>query len=289
MVYYSLKRGLDMPVRYTGIRLLLVFVATNTVMILMLVTSMTSKNPWLAHVLPGQFYSGGNYSGYWVFFSLVLLVDAVTVLIAALMLMLPAMRDSDMADQRRFKRYLTPQFGLDKQVIANIEEGLGTEYNTASHQLFVGRSILLGGALFLVIAFAAMALSFARAMPENEMFARQCVAGEVVCQPGMHALAVKNDSVRAREIGLFTVEQISGAVLLDAPEVYGWHIGALVNNNKNALFSHFVFSFRTIFGLVMLLTLLSLRFPAGRKPDEPGAAEPASLLAPAPAAADQPK
>ncbi len=65
----------------TGIRLLLVFVAVNTILFAMLVTAMTSTHPWLANFLPGGFETG-NGSGYWVFFSLVLLVNAVTVLLA---------------------------------------------------------------------------------------------------------------------------------------------------------------------------------------------------------------
>jgi len=46
------------------------------------------RSPWLARVLPGQFETGVNSSGYWVFFALVLLVDAVTVLLAGLALLI---------------------------------------------------------------------------------------------------------------------------------------------------------------------------------------------------------
>ena len=262
-----------MPVRYTGIRLLLVFVATNTVMILMLVTSMTSRHPWLAHVLPGQFHSGGNYSGYWVFFSLVLLVDAVTVLIAALMLLLPALRDSEAVDERKLTRHTTARAGISEEAKESVLTALRQELVAARHQMFVGRTILLCSAFFLVIAFAAMTLSFARAMPEGSMFARQCIAGRVVCEPWMHTREVRNDDIRVREIGLFTLDQISGAVLLDAPEIYDWHIGTLANNTKDALFSNFVFSFRTLFGLVLLLTLISLRFGGWGNPRDPEAVE----------------
>ena len=64
-----------MPKGFTGIRLLLVFVAVNTILFGMLLTSMTSAHPWLGYVLPGRFETGVNASGYWVFFSLVLLVN----------------------------------------------------------------------------------------------------------------------------------------------------------------------------------------------------------------------
>jgi hypothetical protein len=36
-----------MPKGFTGIRLLLVFVAVNTILFAMLLTSMTSAHPWL--------------------------------------------------------------------------------------------------------------------------------------------------------------------------------------------------------------------------------------------------
>lgn len=258
-----------MPVRFTGIRLLLVFVATNTIMILMLVTSMTSKHPWLAHVLPGQFQSGGNYSGYWVFFSLVLLVDAVTVLFAALTLLFPALRDITAADERKLTRHMIDRAGISEEAKESVLEAMRQELVAACNQLFVGRAILLSSAFFLVVAFAAMTLSFARALPEGEMFTRECIPGRVQCEPAMRTREVTNADIRLREIGLFTLDQISGAVLLDAPEIYDWHIGTLTNNTKDALFSHFVFSFRTLFGFMLLLTLFSLRFGYGQRPPLP--------------------
>lgn len=258
-----------MPMRYTGIRLLLVFVATNTVMILLLVTSMTSTNPWLAYVLPGQFQSGGDYTGYWVFFSLLLMVDAATVLIAALGLMLPAWVMTSSLDTRFLMRRLSGSFGISDQAIGALRETFREELQAARYQLFVGRSILLSGALFLVVAFAAMSLSFARAIPDGQMFARICT--EAPCDG-----TVRNGDIRARDVALFTIDQITNTVLLDAPEIYDWHVGPLTNNTRNLVFAHFLFVFRTVFGIVALLMLCSLRFFADEDDAKPEGAAPSA-------------
>jgi hypothetical protein len=274
-----------MPVRFSGIRLLLAFVAINTVMILMLVTSMTSKNPWLAHVLPGQFHSGGNFSGYWVFFSLVLLVDAITVLVAALILLLPARNEAGAADLRYVERHLSGRAGISAEAGKAVIAAMAKEIGSAGYQLAVGRGILVGGALFLIVAFAAMTLSFARALPDNAMFARQCIAGRVVCDLPARSFAIENQDVRAVEIGLYTLDQIGGAVLFDAPEIYDWHIGTLANNTRNGLFSHFAFAFRTLLSLVTILTVLSFGAGGARKPPE----APVEAEVPPPDEAAQPK
>src|SRR5438045_1028698 len=96
---------------FTAIRLLLVFVAVNTLLFAMLVTSMTSEHPCLARVLPGQFGAGVNSSGYWVFFAFVLLVNALTVLLAGILLVVPAMRDGDSANESRVARHLVDRGG----------------------------------------------------------------------------------------------------------------------------------------------------------------------------------
>ncbi|MDE2163452.1 MAG: hypothetical protein KGJ53_09830 [Alphaproteobacteria bacterium] len=56
----------------------------------------------------------------------------------------------------------------------------------------------------------------------------------------------------------FTADQISGAVLLNAPDIYGWHASASRNDNANGAYTDFLFSFRAVFGFVVLLMLLSL-------------------------------
>jgi hypothetical protein len=258
-------------VRLNGIRLLLVFVATNTIMILMLVPSMTSKHPWLAYLLPGQFQAGGNYSGYWVFFALVLLVDAITVVVVALSVLLPALRDVTLADLDALKQRLADQAGIGEEARARLLENAEKQLTAARYQMFVGRSILIVGAAFLVIAFASVTLSFTRAMPQDSMFVVQCVDENAACPPNRD---VANASVKLRAVQKFTLDQIVRASLFGAPEVYDWHIGRLASNPHNGLFSHFVFAFRLLFGLILILTLVSLRFPAARAAEE---AEPAGL------------
>jgi hypothetical protein len=152
-----------MQKHFTGIRLLLIFTGINLVMFLMLVTSMTSAHPWLARVLPGQFEAGVNSSGYWVFFALVLLVDAVTVLLAGLALLIPALRDSAAVEERRLARHLVDRGGVSEEAKESIFVVMREDVLAAHYQIIVGRAILFAGVIFLVLAFFAMSLSFARA------------------------------------------------------------------------------------------------------------------------------
>jgi hypothetical protein len=233
-----------MQTRFTGIRLLLIFVGINLVMFLMLVTSMTSAHPWLARVLPGQFETGVNSSGYWVFFALVLLVDAVTVLIAGLAVMLPAMLEGAPADERRLTRHLVDRGGVSESAKDAIFVAMREETVATHYQVMTGRMILLAGAVFLVVAFVAVSLSFARALPDATLYSN---AGE----------PVRNAAVTITDIERFTADQVANALLFNAPQVYGVYFGTFTNNVESPVYTHFVFAFRTILGLFLALLVLS--------------------------------
>lgn len=243
-----------MPRRLTGIRLLLVFLGINLVMILMLVTSLTRAHPWLGHVLPGHFESGGNSSGYWVFFALVLLVDAVTVFIAGLGLMLPAMLEGAPADERRLTRHLVDRGGVSEAAKEAIFVALREEAVNTHYQVIVGRMILVAGALFLVVAFFSVSLAFARALPDGQMFLQD---GD----------AVKNAFVTMQGFVRYTADQVVAAVALNAPEIYGVRFTSLANNPAYPLFTHFIFAFRTLIGFTLVLVIISLL----RRPQRPKA------------------
>lgn len=254
-----------MPTRFTGIRLLLAFVGINFVMILMLVTSMTSAHPWLATVLPGQFATGGNASGYWVFFALVLLVDAVTVFLAGLAVMVPPMLEGAPADERRLTRHLVDRGGVSESQKDAIFVSLREEAVAAHRHIVVGRIILLVGAVFLVLAFFSVSFTFARALPDGHMF-RLSAAYTLKLPPAPDTdiatvppggAVIRNAAVRGRMIAAFTADQLAAAVLLNAPDIYGVRFGKLAHNPENPLFTHFIFAFRTIMGFTLVLTLIS--------------------------------
>lgn len=257
-------------VRFSAIRLLLVFVATNTIMILMLVPSMTSQHPWLAYFLPGQFQEGGNYSGYWVFFALVLLVDAITVIAVALSVLLPALGEVMQGDVETLQRRLTDTSGIPAEARTRLIAQARDELKEAHYQMFVGRSILIVGAVFLVFAFTSVTLSFSRAMPDGDMFVAECLDLKAGCPGPREAV---NKAVKVADIQRFAVDQIAAASLLGAPEIYRWHLGAYANNPHNGLFSHFVFGFRLAFTLILLLVIFSFRLPGLDGVEEPVAEE----------------
>ena len=233
-----------MPTRYTGIRLLLFFVGLNFLMILMLVTSMTGSHPWLANVLPGSFETGGDASGYWVFFALVLLVDAVTVFLAGLAVMLPAMLDGANADERRLTRHLVDRGGVTEAQKDAIFVSLREEAVSAHSQVFFGRAILLVGALFLVLAFFAVTFTVARAVPGGTLFTN-------------HGMVIANAAVSGHQMAQFTADQVAAAVALNAPQIYGYQLTTLTNNPDYPLFTHFIFALRTILGFTLVLTIIS--------------------------------
>lgn len=234
-----------MPKHFTGIRLLLVFVAINTVLFLMLVTSMTSAHPWLARILPGHFEGGVNSSGYWVFFSLVLLVNAVTVLLAGFAVVVPAMIEGTAADERRLARLLTDRGGISDDARDACLAVVREETVSARQQIGIGLWILIAGAVFLVLAFAAVSLSMAGALPDGEMFA----AGSG---------PVPNSGIASIAIWRYALDQIAGALLLGAPEIYHWHFGDLANNVGNVAYTNFVLAFRIALTVVVLAILATL-------------------------------
>jgi hypothetical protein len=258
-----------MPKRFTGIRLLLVFVGVNLIMFLTLVTSMTSAHPWLAHILPGHFETGTDSSGYWVFFALVLLVDALTVFIAGLALMLPAMLEGAPVDERRLTRHLVDRAGLSEEAKEAIFVSLREDAVNAHYGVFAGRAILFAGTIFLVLAFFAVLFTVARATPEGHMFAKP---GVVIAATDKNAactsrsVPVPNKSVRSRDIAAYTVDQTLAAVALNAPAIYGVRFAPVVRNGGEPLFTNFVFAFRTILGFTLVLIVISfLRRPARPK------------------------
>jgi len=259
-----------MPKRFTGIRLLLVFVGINLVMFLMLVTSMTSAHPWLANVLPGQFETGVNSSGYWVFFALVLLVDALTVFIAGLALMLPALFEGAPVDERRLTRHLVDRGGVSDAVKEAIFVSLREDAVNAYYQLVVGRAILFCGAIFLILAFFAVSYVFTRAVPDGAMFqsavpVQTTNAGKVADLTVIGYASVKNSTVRANQIARFTADQVVAAVTLNAPHIYGFRFVALSSNPKLPFFTYFLFAFR----LILIFTLLLMVISFLRRPQRP--------------------
>jgi len=225
-----------MPRRFLGIRLLLFFVAINTTMMLVLVSSLTARKPWLANVIPGE-WGQGHSTGLWVFFSLVLLVNALAILLAGLVMVVPALREGERGYQR-----------------------------------LAGSLVLLVAGLFLVLAFGFVTLSFVRALPNGDLF-RVIDAGAYLAAPAQPG-PVANSAITGGQVRMFTVDQLARAALFDAPDVYGIHLSQLTNNPANRIFTHFTFAFRVVMGLIEFLILLAFLGRTRRAEPELGAAAP---------------
>ena len=237
---------------FTGIRLLLVFVGVNTILFAMLVTSMVSAHPWLARVLPGQFGVGVNSSGYWVFFSLVLLVNAITVLLAGFALVFPALTDGTPVNERRLVKLMQNRSGISDDARQSCLVTVREE-TAAFHQMVtLGRVILISGIVFITLAFMAVSYSMAHAIPWGHMFSDRTGA-------------VANSTIGFDAIWRFTADQISGALLLGIPEIYHRHFIHMVNNIDDPFYSTFVLAYRTVLGFVVLIVVLTLLRGRGRR------------------------
>jgi hypothetical protein len=205
-------------------------------------------------VLPGRFETGVNASGYWVFFSLVLLVNALTVLLAGFVLVFPALFDAPL-DARKIADLLD-RAGISEDSKQACLTAVGEQVATSRATLNVGRAILISGAMFLILAFAAVSATMAHALDGASMFVN--AAGPVA-----------NASITTEQIWRFTGDQIAGAVMLDIPEIYNWHFGELANDTQSRLFTDFVFAFRAVLGWVSLATIITLtrglRLGGGKK------------------------
>ncbi|HXL99730.1 MAG TPA: hypothetical protein VN932_07345, partial [Rhizomicrobium sp.] len=125
--------------------------------------------------------------------------------------------------------------------IAAVQE----DASSARSQIAVGRAILISGAIFLVLAFAAVTITVAHAMPDASMF--MTASGPV-----------RNGTITNEQAWRFTGDQIAGALALDIPEIYNWHFGDLANATTSRLFTDFVFAFRAVLGWVGLATVITL-------------------------------
>jgi hypothetical protein len=240
---------------FTGIRLLLVFVGVNTIMFAMLVSSMVSEHPWLARVLPGQFGVGVNSSGYWIFFSLVLLVNAITVLLAGFALVLPALTNGGPLNEHRLTRLLANRSGVDDKARESCVVAVREDAAATRQMVALGRTILIGGLVFLTVAFMALTFSTTRAIPYGHLFADR--SGAVV-----------NSAITFDTTWKFTADQIADTLLLGTPEIYHRHLIHVVNTIDDPFYSSFVLAFRTMVGLIALIVVLTLLRARGWRPPE---------------------
>ena len=189
-------------------------------------TSMTSAHPWLARVLPGHFEAGVNSSGYWVFFALVLLVDAVTVLIAGF-------GASVSRDARQRCGRGTPAGAPSGRPRRRFRGGQGLRsswrcarkcWRPITRSSSDGRSCspadLPGVCVLRHVA------QFRPRAARRQMYASECTGPVRTCTGRGPATS-----------NAFTIDQIAGAALLNAPDIYGWHFGTLTNNSANGRFT----------------------------------------------------
>jgi hypothetical protein len=193
-----------------------------------------------------------------VFFALVLLVNALTVLAAGFVVVFPALLDGGPLNVRKIERLLDRAGVADDSRQACIA-AVSEEAAASRSQIAVGRAVLIAGGIFLVLAFTAVTTTLTHALD-----------GGLFVSP---AGPIANAAVGSEKLWRFTADQISGALLLDIPEIYEWHFGDLANNTHARLFTDFVFAFRAILGWVGLATVMTLMrgLRLGRNDKKPAA------------------
>jgi hypothetical protein len=187
----------------------------------------------------------------------------VTVLLAGFAVVVPAMLEG-IADEGRLGRLLTDRGGISDDARESCLAVVREEASSARQQISIGRWILAAGAVFLVLAFTAVTHNFLRALPQDALF--------------MGSLGpVPDVTVTTASIWRYTFDQIAGALLLGAPEIYHWHVSDLSNNVADIPYTNFVLAFRIALLIVVLAILATLgrsvRLGGANPPRKPAKAD----------------
>ena len=223
-------------------RLVRGFVLLNVVLLLLLLSCFVGAHPWLGFAVPGRF-DGVFSSGVWVILSFALLANVAAFLAVGFVVIFPALLDGVGIDERKLTKLLTDRAGISRDALDACIAVIRAEAAAARRRLALGRAMIIGGALALILAFTAVCMALAQAGPHKPLFTRD-------------AQLVDSTTVTEAQIWRFTGDQIAGALALDFPELYDFHFGDLDNNVQSRIFTDFVFAFRAILGWVALTSII---------------------------------
>lgn len=261
--------------RLTLVNLLIGVILINLVLIGLFVFTIAGQLEGLSAILPGTFGVGGDFWGNYVFLSLVLLVNALLFVSAAVAVLVPAMVDGVTVDPGRIVRLLTGRAAVSQETADAVAAAIYEDQDAAFGQVRAARHMFRFGVLLFVVAFPLICFTVAHAEPKREMFA------------AAHG-AILNETVAFDDVALFAVDQIANVVFLDAPEVYGTKLSKLTFNPDDPRMPTAVFAFRMAIGFMALIALmailretalLSYRRARPAAPERPGKEEEISAAA----------
>lgn len=249
----------DSPAART--RLVRSFAALNAVLVLLLVAFFNDAVPRFARIMPGDFSHGVHSTGLWMFLSLAFLANVMGVLAVGFIVIFPALLDGVGVDERRVTRLLSENAAISPQALQACLVVVRAEAGTARRRIALGRGIILVGAAALILAFVAVCTTLVHAPPRKPLFLAQ-------------SRIVDNRAVTDRQIWQFAGDQIAGALALDIPELYDFHLGDLENNTRSRIFTDFLFAFRAILGWIALTSIIVTIRDWRSRPPKPGRARP---------------
>lgn len=207
------------------------------------------KRPDLLHALPGEFGPrlSPDLSGNMLFLALLLLANAALFVVFGLGGTWHAMWAGLRIRPSKLRWLLHERAGLASDISGVVAEAIQEEEKSELGYLGIARGLLTIGLILTVLSLPALCIAYAKASP----------SGNAIFESAGTATA--NSGISQDTVLRFTADQLAGALLLDAPEIFHWRATPVETNSANILFAMFVLLYRTIIGLGVLVWFVAMR------------------------------
>jgi hypothetical protein len=217
----------------------------DIVLLALLSFSGTEADAVLAGLLPGHFGPGMGtaMTGNRMLGALILLLNALAFVGVGFNTLLRASRHGLVAGSGGVWRLLYGTAGQSRNDIATASLALVEDQRSEIHKLLAGRTLIVIGAVLLLLAFPALCFTYAQADAKGASLLRDADG------------PVANAAITAGHAVLFGADQFLDSVLLDVPRVYDLHLSPLRPAADHAWMRPLVLGFHILAKLIVLALL----------------------------------
>lgn len=232
-----------------GRNFLIFFLLMNILVVGFFAYAVMKQPHWLPRVLPGAFgpVAAPDLSGNMLFLALLLLGNAALFLIFGLGGTWLGLWAGLRIGPRKLRWLLHDRAGLASDISGVVAEAVQEEEMRELSYLGTARGLLLIGLLLLIVALPAVCIAYGKAAPTGTAMFETSGA------------AIANSAVSQDAVLRFTGDQLAGALLLDAPEIFHLRATPVETNSVNVLFAIFVLLYRTTIGFGVLVWFIATR------------------------------
>ncbi|HEY5347583.1 MAG TPA: hypothetical protein VIJ72_05280 [Rhizomicrobium sp.] len=229
-------------------RILIAIILVNVAIAAALYFTGAQVSTALSGLLPGKFGAslGPDMTGNHLAAALVLFLDALIFHVFGFGALLRASRHALLIGPDRIERLLGHTAGLSREDVAATSFAVAEEQKSEIGVLRTGRSLVWIGGILLLLAFPAVCFTYAHA---------DAGGTPLLANSGT---AIANGALAAKDAGMFTVDQLAGAILLDIPAIYKWHATSVGPNDAHAGLKAFALLFHILVKLVVLASIFAL-------------------------------